>query len=76
MPTIPPKLTETTTRSEYLAGLKAFDPSGRNAAIAAHVAKLEAMTDAEWPAHRAARIAAASSSARARTVSRLASSIK
>ena len=41
------------TRTEFIAQARSMDPSGRNGAIQAHLKKLEAMTDAEWPAHAA-----------------------
>lgn len=45
-------LTSKTTQADFVAGLKAalaLTPS--NAAIARHLAKVEAMTAEEWPAH-------------------------
>jgi hypothetical protein len=51
-------LTETTTRTEFLAELRkhnARNPS--NVAVARHLRLVEAMTDAEWIAHRATMLA-------------------
>lgn len=40
------------TRLEFIEQCKRFDPRQRNAAIQTHIAKLEAMSDADWPAHQ------------------------